>query len=395
MTLLKLNHSLAGFARIQKLTAKQRKLKLKIMTVLKGQGFKINPHLRPSQQTKRAYKRIQQKSRLEQISLNKKFLENFQPKAKEYCKDGSEIIPEEISLELRGIEADTFLGDLFRWWNFMWWSMPYQRSYGRQMRFMLWDKTHDLPFGLISLQSPVLRMAVRDKTLGIPREKLDYWVNMSMNAQRVGALPPYNELLGGKMVALTLSSNEIRHAYKRKYENIVTIMEKRKLNANLLFITTTSAFGKSSLYDRLKYNDEVIAQSLGYTRGAGTFHIPEYLYREILAFLEGEGIDTRTTYGYGPSRKIKLLDTAFKMLGISEFHYHGIKREYFLFSHVKNLREVITLGQKPIWFDRPFDDLIEFWKQRWAIPRSQNTNKWREFSTKEFFRRTELMLRRS
>lgn len=45
-------------------------------------------------------------------------------------------------------------------------------------------------------------MSVRDSALGILPAKRDYWVNMSMNAQRVGALPPYNDLLGGKMAAL-------------------------------------------------------------------------------------------------------------------------------------------------------------------------------------------------
>jgi hypothetical protein len=55
------------------------------------------------------------------------------------------------------------------------------------MRFIIWDKTHDAPFGLISLQSPILKQAVRDRNLGIPNEELDYWVNRSMYAQRVGA----------------------------------------------------------------------------------------------------------------------------------------------------------------------------------------------------------------
>jgi len=54
----------------------------------------------------------------------------------------------------------------------------------------LWDKTHDAPFGLISLQSPLLKMAVRDNYLGIPGDELDRWVNKSLHAQRVGALPP-------------------------------------------------------------------------------------------------------------------------------------------------------------------------------------------------------------
>ena len=63
------------------------------------------------------------------------------------------------------------------------------------MRFILWDTHHDLPFGLINLQSPILKTSVRDKSLGIPNNEIDYWVDKSMSAQRVGALPPYNELI--------------------------------------------------------------------------------------------------------------------------------------------------------------------------------------------------------
>jgi hypothetical protein len=111
--------------------------------------------------------------------------------------------------------------------------MSYQRPYGRQIRFIIWDTYHKAPFGLISLQSPILKQSVRDTYLGIPRDNLDYWVNRPMSAQRVGALPPYNELLGGKMAALTLVCNEIRAAYKIKYENCHTLMLGRTLDSDL------------------------------------------------------------------------------------------------------------------------------------------------------------------
>ena len=92
----------------------------------------------------------------------------------------------------------------------MWWSMPYQPSYGRRMRYMLWDAYHDAPFGMFLLQSLLLRMRARDEYLGIAGGDADVWANQSMSAQRVGALPPYNELLGGKMAALAMTSDEVR-----------------------------------------------------------------------------------------------------------------------------------------------------------------------------------------
>ncbi len=372
---------------------KEDSLRKKIITVLEEQGFKINPHVRPADTNKNTLKQIQQKARFEQIAYHKKFLRTYFDVAKTYCKNGTDIVPEDICLELREVKSNTLEEILFRWWNFIWWSIPYQRSYGRQMRFLLWDKTHNMPFGLICLQSPVLKISVRDNALGIPKDELDTWVNRSMNAQRVGALPPYNKLLGGKMVALSLVSNETRKEYKRKYKNYVSIIKGRKLDSDLLFITTTSAFGKSSLYNRLKYRDEMVVECLGYTQGSGSFHIPEDLYEEMLGLLSDKGIDVARCYGHGPSRRLKLLSVGFRYLGLPKFEYHGIKREFYLFSLVKNLRDVIQKNQKPIWVDYPFDKLTDYWKERWAMPRAERMPEWKDFKSSDFLKKTEKMLK--
>ncbi len=212
-----------------------------------------------------------------------------------------------------------------------------------------------------------------------------------MSAQRVGALPPYNEILGGKMVALALTCNEIRRAYKDKYRDYVSIIKGRKLDADLLFITTTSAFGKSSLYNRLKYNGEVVAESLGYTKGSGTFHIPGDLYEEIIQFLASKGFNVARGYGHGPSRKLKLITHGLRDLGLPSFEYHGIQREFYLFPLAKNLRQVIQCGQKPLWIDRDFCNLVDYWKQRWAVPRAVRMPQWREFTVTHFFQEIDKM----
>ncbi len=376
----------------EKHSMQEQKLKERIIKVLEEQGFKINPHVRPISFDKETFRRIQNKARLEQILIHKKFLQKKFNRIKKFCKDGKDIEPEKISLELREVFPDSLEEVLFRWWNLIWWSIPYQRPYGRQIRFLLWDITHDMPFGLILLQSPILKMEVRDKYLEIPTEKLDLWVNQSMHAQRVGALPPYNEILGGKMVALALTSDEIREAYKKKYNSSKTILKERHIPSDLLFITTTSAYGKSSIYNRLKYNGETVAMSLGYTKGSGTFHIPENLYFEILDFLASKGVDVSRGYGHGPSRKLKLISRAFRLLGLREFEYHGIKREFYLFPLVKNLKEVIKNNKNPIYVDRPFKKLVEYWKERWALPRSKRKPNWKNFKFETFFKEVEKLL---
>jgi len=375
------------------LSPEERSLREKIVQALEEQGFKINPHVRPSENSKIAYRQIQQKAKLEQLSLHKDFLLESREKIREYCKDGSEVIPEDIALELREVQPDSLEEILFRWWNLIWWSIPYQHSYGRQMRFILWDKTHNSPFGLIGLQSSVLKMSVRDNYLGIPRDKLDIWINRSMTAQRIGALPPYNELLGGKMVALAVTSNEIRNSYRKKYQSSVSIIRGRKIEPDLLFIATTSAFGKSSLYNRLKFHGEVVVERLGYTQGSGSFHIPEKLYDEILELLKNRGVDVSRGYGHGPSRKLKLISLGLKYLELPNFEYHGIKREFYLFPLVKNLKEVIRYHQNPVWIDRPFTSIEQYWKERYALPRAARKPEWKNFKKNEFLKKTEKVLK--
>lgn len=375
----------------------ENELRNKILTSLKKQGFYINPHLRPKKNEKDTLRKIHKQKRLEQLKLHKKFLlENFDT-IKNFSIDGKDLEPDKINLKLIEIEPDALESKLFFWWNLVWWSLPYDRPIGRQMRFILWDEYHDAPFGLIGLQSPPLASSVRDNFIGLNNGNKEYWINQSMYGQRIGALPPYNELLGGKMVALSLVSNEVRERYENKYRNRITLLENKKIPSRLLFITTTSAFGKSSVYERLRYKDEAVSTFLGFTSGAGTFHLPQILYEELLGFLEADGIDTKRGYGTGPSRKLKLIDKGFNKLELKNltrsFIFHNIKRGYYLFPNVKNLKNVIQKDERPLRYNRPFKELSEFWLERWCIPRSERKDEWKNFYANKFFRNVEIMLK--
>ena len=367
----------------------ENKLRKKIINSLKSQGFAINPHLRPKNDEKDTIKRIHEQKRKEQLKFHKNFLITNFELIKKYAVSGKEIDPENIEIKLIEVSANSVYSKIFFWWNLIWWSIPYDKPIGRQMRFILWDEYHDAPFGLFCLQSPPLRSAIRDRFLGLNNGNVDYWVNQSLYGQRIGALPPYNDLLGAKMVALSMTSNEVRESYANKYQNTKTILKKRKLPNRLLFITTTSAYGKSSVYERIKYKGEVVSQFIGFTSGAGTFHLPEDVYRECLQYLEQKGVDIKRGYGTGPSRKMKLIAKALRLLKMPTFSYHNIKRGYYLFSNVKNLREVIRNNENPLWYDRPIDDLARYWIKRWCIPRSKRTGRWRDFNADDFFKSVE------
>ena len=140
-------------------------LRDRITQSLEAQGFQTYPRLQPNGNNKYTYRLLQKQARLEKIAQHQNFLATHIEKASNYLRNGKDINPNGIELTLREVKSDSLEEKLFRWWNFIWWSMPYERSYGRQMRFILWDTTHDAPFGLIGLHSPPLRMAVRDDTL--------------------------------------------------------------------------------------------------------------------------------------------------------------------------------------------------------------------------------------
>lgn len=116
-----------------------KELREKVINAIKSQGFEVDPYVGPPNNSKEAYKLVQNDARIEQILLHKKFLKDNLNLVKKYCRNGDEIVPENIQLELREVKPNSLEAIVFSWWDLAWWSMPYQHPYGRQMRFILWD----------------------------------------------------------------------------------------------------------------------------------------------------------------------------------------------------------------------------------------------------------------
>jgi len=114
-----------------------KKLKNNILDSLLSQGFSVNGKVQPLIFSKNAYRKIHNQSKFEQLKLQKEFLENSRDTVKKYFIKGNKINPSEIKLELRVVENGSEEETIYRWWNLLWWSVPYQRAYGRQMRFIL------------------------------------------------------------------------------------------------------------------------------------------------------------------------------------------------------------------------------------------------------------------
>jgi hypothetical protein len=366
-----------------------KELKKKVIHVLKIQGYKVGQSgfvLKNDSMEVRRNAHVLAKA--ERMNKSEDFIVKNIELIKEHLVDGNKIDINKINPQIIEVTEGTKYEKIFRWWNIVWWSLPYEHAYGRQMRFIIWDKYHNAPIGLIGLQSPILSWSVRDKYLGIKSENRDFWINQSMSAQRLGALPPYNYLLGGKLVASLMTADSIRKKFKIKYDNQKTLIKKRKLPSDLLFITTTGAYGKSSVYNRLKFNDELIASFIGYSKGSGSFHIPNTIFEEFIKYLKKRDYNVGRGYGNGPSRKMRLINQTMECLGIENGSSHGIQRAIYLFPLVKNINEVIQNGKRPIWYKRSTKELTDYWKKRWAIPRISKNKEYLDFFKDKFISET-------
>lgn len=58
---------------------------------------------------------------------------------------------------------------------------------------------------------------------------------------------------------------------------------------------------------------------------------------------------------------------------------HGIPREAWCIPLVKNVWEYLN-GQEtePDYFQEPFHQMADWWKQRWLLPRSERIHDWQE-----------------
>jgi hypothetical protein len=309
---------------------------------------------------------------------------------------GEEVDPWRIEPELVLVETPEEK-DLVRLLLLTWWSMPPTKAYGRRFTFLIRDRQNGKLMGLISLMSPILGMEARDRYLGITRENRTLAVNLGLNGYRVGALPPYHELLGGKLAAMVLASREVREVYEERYRDRVTLMERRALPPKLLYTYTTGAYGRASIYERLRDREgNPLAIRIGETKGEGVLHVSDAVHNLVARFLESRGREAKRGFGGGPSQRLRHIKEACRLLGIPDVTAHGHRRTIYLFPHVSNLKEALA-GEEPQYTDRPFEELALWWKERWGLPRALRAlrgevSDWRTFTPEDLVQEVRAVL---
>src|SRR5205085_2446109 len=96
---------------------------------------------------------------------------------------------------------------------------------------------------------------------------------------------PYSDLLAGKLVACLIRTDEVRACFAKRYANSQGIISGERKRPRLALVTTSSAFGRSSIYNRVTLNGCRYLRALGYTQGFGHFHIPDELFACVRNYL--------------------------------------------------------------------------------------------------------------
>lgn len=358
-------------------STREASLKKRFRRHLKSLGFTKSGDgvLTPPGTGKETIRTIHGAHREERLAASAKFISDKLPKLLKHFASGDDIDVAKISPVLERISSDTPEGDLFRLASLTW-SVPVSNGFGRRLRYLVWDRHNDKLMGIIAIGDPVFNLSVRDNLIDWDVAARGARLVNIMDAYVLGALPPYNALLGGKLIACLLRSRDIYDDFSKAYGKTTGIISHEEKKARLLAVTTSSSMGRSSVYNRLKLGGVEYLTPIGYTGGWGHFHIPDSLFDDLRDYVRerGHAYADQHQFGEGPNWRMRTMRVALKALGFKEdMLRHGIQREVFLCQLADNALSILKTGK-----GRPnLSSLLsaeEVAKQavdRWMLPRAE------------------------
>ena len=214
-----------------------------------------------------------------------------------------------------------------------------------------------------------------------------------------GALPPYNEILGGKLVSMLLVSPEVVAAYRNRYKDaqsiIASSMAGRPVvrSPRLVCLTTTSLYGAgSSQYNRIaspcekaggQPGEQIRYLCLGETMGFGTGHFGVVTVQELTRMLEqsANGQRVNSVFGEGVNPRLRKVRDGLDALGFlsDQLLVHGSPRLVYGIPLARNFREyLLGIDEQPAYYlptknpKAATRQIINWWAERWLARRIQH-----------------------
>lgn len=212
-----------------------------------------------------------------------------------------------------------------------------------------------------------------------------------MNIMVCGAIPPYNNILGGKLVAMALTGPKVINMYQDKYgdyqSEIASSMKGEALSKpnELVFLDTTGLFEiGSAQYDRVRVPTEkgrIEYDHIGYTEGFGSIQFgPDTRKRlsQVTKFEEGRQV-VRGRFGEGVSPRIRKIRRGLKNCGLeTDLLKHESRRIVYGIDLAQNAQNyLLGIDDDPDYYwlfedpDQEQQSIYDHWIDRWASMRVQ------------------------
>jgi len=181
-----------------------------------------------------------------------------------------------------------------------------------------------------------------------------------------------------------MRTQEVVDAFDFKYRDSIGVISKINKKPRLAAITTTSALGRSSVYNRLALDGRLLLQPIGYTSGWGHFHISNALFEELKSYLShvGDSYANAFEYGSGPNWRFRLIKRALRLLGMNpDLIRHGFSREVFFCPVASNAIAFLKGDHKRIRYGGlpTVQHVGRLALERWCIPRAERRPEFAEW----------------
>ena len=205
-----------------------------------------------------------------------------------------------------------------------------------------------------------------------------------------GAVHPYNELLGGKLVALMLTTRELRDAYAKRYANQISVIASQMAGrpvtkpTDLKLLTTTSLYGVgSSQYNRLvlrasdypEIGHDLCWRTIGksLTGGFGTIHLGNETAQALrtMAFVRHDARRVNNRFGEGTSPRLRQIREGLDALGLKSdaILHHATPRIFYGCELLPDARASL-LGLEAAEQEAPSAAAVgAAWRARWVDAR--------------------------
>ena len=209
-----------------------------------------------------------------------------------------------------------------------------------------------------------------------------------------GSIPPYNELLGGKLISILACSPTVISDYTERYKSQISEIASRMKgevvirDSRLAYLGTTSLYAiGSSQYNRIKVpvsdSFTLSFREMGITEGYGTIYFSpdtSFLLSTLLQNIDG-GKRISHVFGEGTSPRFRLINRGLTMIGIraSSFLQHYSPRIVYSIDLARNTKEFLMGYDDNLDYGFNLRDeedvncktaqLIRFWYDRWLTTR--------------------------